>query len=198
VAKDESVGLGGFRRRQQAFKACNLDEVEWELEHHFNREVHVRLRAGEGVLIMGKHVRGAVYALYRAVLDVKLFVAETLASAVTKEVIPMAFQDKMGRSAGGYVCLHLFRAEVPIHDSAVAQVLPQQDVQGSHHMSHHAVSDYDDLIEAAEDLANLFCREPAHVAAAGREWRSEADTSTARDCVKHVGTSCAQWRKGRV
>ena len=46
---------------------------------------------------MGKHVRGAVYALYRAVLDVKLFVAEALASTVTEEVIMTIFQDKDGK-----------------------------------------------------------------------------------------------------
>ena len=55
------------------------------------------MRAGEGVPIVGKHVRGAVYALYRAVLDVKLFVAEALASTVTEEVIMMVFQDKGGK-----------------------------------------------------------------------------------------------------
>ena len=147
---------------------------------------------------MGKHVRGAVYALYRAVLDVKLFVAEALASTVTEEVIMMVFQDKMERSAGGSVCLLLFRAEVPICDSAVAQILPQQDVQGSHYMSHHVVSDYNDLIEATEDLTDLFCCEPTHVAAARHERCSETNMSTTRDCVKHVGTSRAQWRKRRV
>ena len=104
----------------------------------------------------------------------------------------------MGRSAGGCVCLLLFWAEVPICDSAVAQILPQQDVQGSHYMSHHAVSDNNDLIEATEDLTDLFCCEPTHVAAARHERCSEANTSTTRDCAKHIGTSCAQWRKRRV
>jgi hypothetical protein len=86
-------------------KACNLDGVEWELGHHFNREAHVGLGAGEGVPIVGKHVRGAGYASYGAVLDVKLFVAEAFVSAVTEEVIMMVFQDKMGKSAGGCVML---------------------------------------------------------------------------------------------
>src|SRR4051794_27154551 len=193
MAKDESIGLGGFRRGQQLLKACNLDGVEWKLEDHFHREVDVRLAAGERVPIVGKHVRGAEYALNGAVLDVELFVAEALPSTVTEEVIMMVFQNRTEKSAGGCVCLLLFRAEVPVCDSAVAQILPQQDVQGSHYMSHHAVSDYYDLVEAAEDLADLFCCKPAHVAATRHEWCSEANTSTTRDCVKHVGTSLAQW-----
>ena len=65
-------------------------------------------------------------------------------------------------------------------------------------MSHHAVSYDDNLLEAAEDLADFFCCEPALVAAARYEQRSETNTTTTRDCFKHVGACGAERSKRSV
>jgi hypothetical protein len=65
-------------------------------------------------------------------------------------------------------------------------------------MSHHAVSNDYHFLEAADDGANFFCCEPAHVTATRHERGSEANTSTTRDCFEHVGACGANRCKRSV
>ena len=79
--------------------------------------------------------------------------------------------------------------EVPPRHSTIPKISPQQYIQGSNDMSHHAVAHHHDLLEPAEDLAHFFGREPAHVAATGDERCIETDPASAREGIEE-GVSC--------
>jgi len=84
------------------------------------------------------------------------------------------------------IALPFFWGEVPVCDSTVAQVFPEQDIHGANYVSHHAVTDYDDLFEAFEDLAYLFSAEPSHVAATRYERCFFSYSTAPGDSSKHL------------
>lgn len=59
-------------------------------------------------------------------------------------------------------------------------------------MSHHTVSHHNDFLESAEDLTDLFCREPPYVAAAWDERSIEADTTAAGIGIEEGGSIRAE------
>jgi hypothetical protein len=86
MAEDESVWFCWPCRGEESFEPRNFCRIEWELEHHLDREVDVRLSACERVWVVGKDVRGAEDALDGAVFDVELFVAKAFASRSVTQV----------------------------------------------------------------------------------------------------------------
>lgn len=78
---------------------------------------------------MLQDVLGAEDALQAAALDVELMVAEAVAELVW--------------------------LEVPVRNGAVAEILAEEDVECADDVSHHAVADYDDFFETAENAADL-------------------------------------------
>jgi hypothetical protein len=80
VAEDESIRFCWLRWCEKIFEPRNFCRIEWELEHHLNGEVDVRLSAGERIWIVSKDIRSPKDALDGAVFDVELFVAETFTS----------------------------------------------------------------------------------------------------------------------
>ena len=60
-------------------------------------------------------------------------------------------------------------------------------------MTHHAISDNNDLLESLEYLADLFGAEPSHIATSWHEGRFETDAATTAYSFKHA---CAVLAEG--
>ena len=88
--------------------------------------------------------------------------------------------------------LPLLWRKVPISDSTVSQVFPHKHIDASDHVSHHTITQDNNLLEASQDLTDLFRREPAHVAASRHVRSIEPDTAAAGHCIDEGLAICAE------
>ena len=65
-------------------------------------------------------------------------------------------------------------------------------------MPHHAVTNHNHPFESAKDLANLFSREPPHIAATRDEGCVKANAATAGEGIEEGRSSRAEGRERDV
>lgn len=138
---------------------------------------------------MCKDISGIVDALDRASFDVELFVAEAFLPATISA---------SNRHPVVISTLPLLHREVPVRDGTVPNVLPQQDVDTSSHMSKHGVTNDDHFIESTQYLTNLLRGEPTHVAASRHVGCIDTNSSSRRHCGQHRSSISAQRTKWGV
>lgn len=129
--------------------------------------------------------------------DVELIIAEALFPSRYRAVSHARYLYDRPSHASLYGHLPLFRREVPIRDSSVSQVLAYQHVDTSNDVSHHTISDDNDLPEPAQDFTDLFRREPPHIAAPGHVRSIMSDAPSGRQSRKQrfaVRAERSEWR----
>ena len=119
------------------------------------------------------NIAGFEYALNGTRLHVELVVAEAVLS--TASSVQAKVDDVVNHVS---LYLPLFWREVPVSHGPVAQILPDQHIQTTDNMSHHAVSQDDDFLEAGQNFANLFRGKPSHVAFPGHVWSVVANATS--------------------
>lgn len=146
---------------------------------------------GEAVWVVLGDVGGFEDALDGAGFDVELVVAEAIPPA---ERTPLAYYFI---SFVFEYCRYspLLWREIPVRDSTIAQVLPDQYVDAANNMPHHAISNNYDFLKPVQDLADLFRSKPTHVTTSRHVWSIVADTTTRRHCRDHGLAIRAQWCK---
>ena len=122
------------------------------------------------------NVGGLEYSLNRTSFDIELVVAEAI---LPMQCHRLAFISHKGcLQLMCYRDLPFFRRKVPVCHSAISQILPEQDVDTSDHMSHHAISNNDDFLKSTQNFTYLFGREPPHVTFPGHVRSVVADATT--------------------
>ncbi len=74
----------------------------------------------------------------------------------------------------------LLRGEIPVGDRTITQILSNQDIDTPNNVPHHAIPHDNHLLKPAQDLTDLFRREPPHVAPSWHIWSIVADAATGR------------------
>lgn len=166
MAEDEGIGFCGLGEGQEGAEPGELFGGDGEAYHLLDHDVDRVRRASDAVGVVLDDVTGAEDALDGAGFDVELVVAEAI--------------------------FPLLGGEVPVRHGAVAEIFADEDVDAADHVSHHAVAEDDDFLEAAQDLADFFGGEPAHVAASGHVGRVEADAASAGHCCDHCSAVWAE------
>jgi len=207
VAEDEGVGLGGLGFAEEGLEAVEffggdgeadhcfdlreeceylysdikLRELGWEgLTHHVNC---VRL-ACQAARVVFDNVAGLEDALDGARFDVELIVAEALFPSRYRAFSPQFEIWTTVRTMPPYEHLPLFRREVPIRYGSISQVLAYQYADAPDDVPHHTISNDDDFLESAQDLTDLFRREPPHITAPGHVRSIMSDAPSRRQSRK--------------
>ena len=94
--------------------------------------------------------------------------------------------------------LPLFRREIPICDSTIPQILPDQDIDAADHMPHHAIAQDDDLFEPCQSFTDLLGGEPTHVTTSGHVRRIKADASSTGHGIDKSFSVIAEGSEGGV
>ena len=199
VAEDEGVWSAGLGGGEEGLEAGDFVRVEGEAEHHLDDEVDVLLRgAGEGVRVVLADGLGGEDALDGAGFDVELRVAEALPSFFEGWAFYQFLELGKEARARNKIYSQFLVVEIPSRHGPVAEILPEQDIQRPDHVSHHAVSDHDDLLESCKDLTDPSRGVPAHVAVSGHERCLESDSAATRDGREKRLPVRAEWRERLV
>ena len=146
---------------------------------------------GEAVWVVLDDVGSFEDALDGAGFDVKLVVAEA---------IPPAKRTQLAHYFIPFVSQHsryspLLWREIPVRDSTVAQVLPNQYIDATNDVPHHAISNDYDFLKPVQDLADLFSSKPTHVTTSRHVRSVVANTTSGRHCREHglaIRTQCCK------
>ena len=146
---------------------------------------------GEAVWVVLDDVGSFEDALDGAGFDVELVVAEA---------IPPAKRIQLAYYFISFVfeyCRYspLLWREIPVRDSTVAQVLPNQYIDTTNNMPHHAISNDYDFLKSFQDLADLFGSKPTHVTTSRHVRSVVANTTSRRHCREHGLAIRTQWCK---
>ena len=88
--------------------------------------------------------------------------------------------------------------EIPVRHGTVSQISSDEHIDAADNVPHHTIPDNYDLLEPAQNVADLLGREPTHVAAPGHVRRVVADAPAPGHGLEHVLACLAERRKGQV